>query len=89
MVQKNVSKWGIMVPHFLDVTDTMAITLLEWQKTSKLNVYTKSQWPYCEYEVISRIFGKIKNENWFTCDIGSYYLHIVYVSFKTGTKKSE
>lgn len=36
MVQKNVSKWGIMVLHFLDVTDTMAITLLEWQKTSKL-----------------------------------------------------
>lgn len=59
MVLKNVSKWGFMVLRFLDVTDTLAyrITLLEQQKTSKLNVYTKSQWPNCEYEVFFQEFS--------------------------------
>ena len=28
-------------------------------KYLKPECYTKSQWPYCEYDIISRIFGKI------------------------------
>lgn len=60
MVQKNVSKSGIMVLHFLDVTDTMAITLLEWQKTSKLNVYTKSQWPTVNMKLFQEFSAKLR-----------------------------
>ena len=83
MILKNVSKWGVMVVCFLDMADTLTywITLLEWQKTSNLIVYTKSQWMTLLWIWIffQRFSAKFKNENYHPLvDIGICSLHILF-----------
>lgn len=46
MVKANISKWSIIILLFLDIAATLTywISLLDWLKTSSLNVYNKSPW---------------------------------------------